>query len=249
MQGGGGLNGRVAPPVGARRRGRHAGARPRLRGGDDRHRPRGRGVRRQLHARSAGRRSTSPTWPSGASRSAAKDVVARYYGRPAAKAYFAGCSTGGREGMLMAQRYPAYFDGIIAGAPAMRTGHSNLAVRAMRGGVQPARAAGRRRQAAARAGASPTPIARRSIQGLLDACDANDGVEGRPDLRHARVPLLAGVAGVQGRRRRTAACRRRRWRRSRRPSPGRAIRRAARSIRRSSTTPASSRRAPAFRAS
>jgi len=57
---------------------------------------------------------------------AARDVVARYYGRPAAKAYFTGCSTGGREGMLMAERYPAYFDGIVAGAPAMRTGRSNL---------------------------------------------------------------------------------------------------------------------------
>jgi hypothetical protein len=33
--------------------------------------------------------------------------------------------------MLMAQRYPSYFDGIVSGAPAMRTGHSNLALRFM----------------------------------------------------------------------------------------------------------------------
>ncbi len=33
--------------------------------------------------------------------------------------------------MLMAQRYPLYFDGIVAGAPAMRTGHSNLATRSV----------------------------------------------------------------------------------------------------------------------
>ena len=31
----------------------------------------------------------------------------------------------------MAQRYPTYFDGIVSGAPAMRTGHSNLALRSM----------------------------------------------------------------------------------------------------------------------
>ena len=56
----------------------------------------------------------------------AKDMIARYYGRPADHAYYVGCSTGGREAMLMSQRYPAYFDGIVAGDPAIRTGHSNL---------------------------------------------------------------------------------------------------------------------------
>jgi feruloyl esterase len=57
---------------------------------------------------------------------AAKAIIARYYGQPAARSYFVGCSTGGREGMVASQRYPSEFDGIIAGAPAMRTGHSNL---------------------------------------------------------------------------------------------------------------------------
>jgi feruloyl esterase len=56
----------------------------------------------------------------------AKQIVEQYYGRPADHSYFAGCSTGGREAMLMAQRYPTYFDGIVAGAPAMRTGFSGL---------------------------------------------------------------------------------------------------------------------------
>ena len=58
----------------------------------------------------------------------AKRLIAQYYGKPAAHSYFAGCSTGGREGMILSQRYPATFDGIISGDPAMRTGLSNLAI-------------------------------------------------------------------------------------------------------------------------
>jgi hypothetical protein len=57
----------------------------------------------------------------------AKAVVAQYYGAPARHSYFDGCSTGGREAMLVTQRYPTYYDGVIAGDPAMRTGYSNLA--------------------------------------------------------------------------------------------------------------------------
>ncbi|MGA3294988.1 MAG: tannase/feruloyl esterase family alpha/beta hydrolase [Candidatus Acidiferrales bacterium] len=56
----------------------------------------------------------------------AKQIVAQYYGQPAKRSYYDGCSTGGREGMLMSQRYPMYFDGIISGDPAMRTGYSNI---------------------------------------------------------------------------------------------------------------------------
>jgi Tannase and feruloyl esterase len=56
----------------------------------------------------------------------AKQVIASYYGQPAKHSYFDGCSTGGREAMLMSQRYPTYFDGIISGDPAMETGYSNI---------------------------------------------------------------------------------------------------------------------------
>ncbi|HUA00826.1 MAG TPA: DUF6351 family protein [Candidatus Aquilonibacter sp.] len=56
----------------------------------------------------------------------AKQIIASYYGQPPKHSYFDGCSTGGREAMLMSQRYPAYFDGIIAGDPAMETGYSNI---------------------------------------------------------------------------------------------------------------------------
>ena len=58
----------------------------------------------------------------------AKQLIAQYYGKSAAHSYFSGCSTGGREGMILSQRYPTVFDGIISGDPAMRTGLSNLAI-------------------------------------------------------------------------------------------------------------------------
>jgi feruloyl esterase len=59
---------------------------------------------------------------------AAKQLIAQHYGKPSAYSYFVGCSTGGREGMILSQRYPTAFNGIISGAPAMRTGLSNLAI-------------------------------------------------------------------------------------------------------------------------
>ena len=48
---------------------------------------------------------------------AAKTIIARYYGRAPEKSYFAGCSEGGREGMMLSQRFPAQFDGILACSP------------------------------------------------------------------------------------------------------------------------------------
>jgi hypothetical protein len=49
---------------------------------------------------------------------AAKRIIATYYGSPPEHSYFSSCSNGGREALLLAQRYPHDFEGIIAGAPA-----------------------------------------------------------------------------------------------------------------------------------
>ncbi len=48
----------------------------------------------------------------------AKAIIARYYGSDATRSYFTGCSRGGGQAFMEAQRYPLDFDGIIAGAPA-----------------------------------------------------------------------------------------------------------------------------------
>lgn len=104
-----------------------------------------------------------------------KRIVAHYYRRGAAHSYFVGCSTGGREAMLMSQRYPTYFDGIVAGAPAMRTGFSNLGdkwVLTALDQVAPRDAAGRPIGSKAFSPAERKLI----VDAILKACDAQDGL-------------------------------------------------------------------------
>jgi len=49
---------------------------------------------------------------------ASKQIVKAYYGTPAKLAYWDGCSTGGKQGLTEAQKYPDDYDAIVAGAPA-----------------------------------------------------------------------------------------------------------------------------------
>jgi feruloyl esterase len=96
---------------------------------------------------------------------AARTIVAAFYGAPPRHSYWTGCSAGGRQALKEAQRFPADFDGIVAGAPGLDwTGRASQAVRV--------------------AGALEDPAARLSDaqvrlvhQAALDACDAADGVK------------------------------------------------------------------------
>jgi feruloyl esterase len=109
---------------------------------------------------------------------AGKNVVAAYYERPASRAYFEGCSTGGREALIEAQRFPSDFDGIVAGAPVfmyqeLNAGHTWLLQRVFRNDY-----AG---NLAFDADGDGRPESLRKLELLADAvlarCDADDGIE------------------------------------------------------------------------
>jgi feruloyl esterase len=86
-----------------------------------------------------------------------------------------GCSTGGREGMLATQRYPTYFDGVVVGAPAMRTHFSGIGdewVATMLNRAAPLDANGKPDTRRALSDADRQAV----IDGLLASCDGADGV-------------------------------------------------------------------------
>lgn len=105
-----------------------------------------------------------------------KAIAGTYYGKPVAHSYMTGCSTGGREGMLASQRYPELFDGIIVGAPAMRTGDSNLAIEAMTvtfNQTAPKGTDGKQDFTRVLTAADRKTI----LDGMLGQCDALDGLK------------------------------------------------------------------------
>ena len=56
-----------------------------------------------------------------------KEIADAFYGKKPQKAYFAGCSTGGQNALMEAQRFPNDYDGILAGAPAFNRTHLHMA--------------------------------------------------------------------------------------------------------------------------
>ncbi len=56
----------------------------------------------------------------------AKQIVQAFYQVPVTHSYFDGCSTGGRQGLVSAQRFPEDFDGIVVGAPVLNFSGSML---------------------------------------------------------------------------------------------------------------------------
>lgn len=113
----------------------------------------------------------------------AKDVVSRYYGRAANRAYFVGCSTGGHQALTEAQRYPEDYDGIIAGAPAHNRTHLHIRFAALR-------------QLGMRPGAAiPQALWRAWSDAVLMACAGRDG--GAPTDRFLTDPLQCTVSPRQ----------------------------------------------------
>jgi feruloyl esterase len=96
----------------------------------------------------------------------AKALIRAFYGEAPKRSYFSSCSNGGRQGLMEAQRYPADYDGIIAGAPAAYftriTAAFDWDLQAM--AVDPASHISVRKLPAIEAAA-------------LAACDARDGVK------------------------------------------------------------------------
>jgi feruloyl esterase len=110
---------------------------------------------------------------------AAKALIRAYYDRAPERSYFVGCSKGGQEGMMLAQRYPEVFDGIVAGAPGFSLPRAAVAeawdTQAFASLIE---TAGGAKPDANRLSAtfSDAQFARvRSA--VLAACDADDGVE------------------------------------------------------------------------
>jgi feruloyl esterase len=97
---------------------------------------------------------------------AAKAIVQAHYGGAPKRAYFSGCSTGGRQALGEAQRYPADFDGIVAGDPGINTTHQT----AMQTWVA---------QLAHQDAAAFIPASKYAMlhAAVLAACDALDGVK------------------------------------------------------------------------
>jgi len=106
----------------------------------------------------------------------AKILIRKFYGKRPKYSYFAGCSEGGREGLMFSQRFPDFFDGIVAGNPGMDLPKAAVAE-------------AWDSQAFARAARSSTPFGNPDLassftdaelaavgNAILQACDAQDGL-------------------------------------------------------------------------
>jgi feruloyl esterase len=94
-----------------------------------------------------------------------KAVIRAFYGRAPQLSYYQGCSTGGRQGLMEAQRFPDDFDAIIAGAPVHNMVHLNVSQVALQVEMlrNPARL---------------VPDGKKTLfaKAVVAACDAKDGV-------------------------------------------------------------------------
>src|SRR4051812_9294884 len=126
----------------------------------------------------------------------AKAIIDAYYGQGAQYSYFNGCSTGGGQGFAEVQRYPADYDGVLAGAP-------NYRPTRLRSGAHVWSWVTVRPQPLGTPAVNilPSSVLPTINNAVLDACDALDGVPDRviEDPRRCNVDpaTIAGLSGAQ----------------------------------------------------
>jgi feruloyl esterase len=112
---------------------------------------------------------------------AAKAIITAYYGRAIERSYYVGCSEGGREAMMMSQRFPTYFDGILACSPGFK-----LAKAALFGHAADAQALAEVAKAAGIFDRFGQPLLNKTFtdedldlaaQAITSACDSLDGLQ------------------------------------------------------------------------
>ena len=95
-----------------------------------------------------------------------KAIITKFYNRGPRLSYWNGCSTGGRQGLMAAQKYPEDFDAIVAGAPANYQTHLHSWDLSVSVPIAKNPAA-----------AVPLPKLQLLNDAVIAACDANDGVK------------------------------------------------------------------------
>ena len=117
-----------------------------------------------------------------------KAVIQAYYRRAPRLSYYQGCSTGGRQGLMEAQRYPEDFDGIVAGAPVYNQIHLNESQVALQVGML--------REPSRLVPASKVTLFANAVMAACDEIDGvKDGIVSEPRRCHFDPTVLACKAG------------------------------------------------------
>lgn len=116
---------------------------------------------------------------------AARELTTAFYHHSPDKSFWNGCSTGGRQGLMEAQRYPEDYDAIVAGAPANNFGPlMALSIQVIRNVGVP--------------GGLPVSKLNLLKEAAIAQCDATDGVVDRVIGEPARCRFDPGILACKG---------------------------------------------------